>query len=191
MNPKGPFQSRTPEDHTLTRAGNDPRFPKHPDGSRDLDSSWTHIQTYQQMERLLHTGKVKMIGVANYSVQFLQELLPHVSAVPAVNQIENHPYLPQQDMVDFCRSKGIHITAYSPLGSAGSPLLQDEHVAEVARRYDVPASAVLLSYHRTSFLPSLPLLVSARTLQVHCHCTVIAHRIPTQSREEARCSPNP
>lgn len=104
------------------------------------------------MERLLSTGKAKAIGVANYSVRFLETLLPHVSVVPAVNQIENHPYLPQQDIVDFCREKGIHVTAYSPLGSAGSPLLGDEKVGEVARRYGVSASAVLLSYHGTLLL---------------------------------------
>lgn len=129
--------------------GNDPKFPKPPDGSRDLDKHWSHVQTYKQMEDLLKTGKVKAIGVANYSVRYLRELLPHVSVVPAVNQIENHPYLPQQDIVDFCKEKGIHVTAYSPLGSSGSPLLNEERVTEVAEKHGLPASAILLSYHGT------------------------------------------
>ena len=46
------------------------------------------------MEKLLNTGKVKVIGVANYSVKYLDDLLPHATVTPAVNQIENHPYLP-------------------------------------------------------------------------------------------------
>jgi glycerol 2-dehydrogenase (NADP+) len=102
------------------------------------------------MEKLLKTGKVKAIGVANYSVQYLEELLPHATIIPAVNQIENHPSLPQQEIVDFCKAKGIHITAYSPLGSTGSPMLKSDAVVEVANRRGVTPAAVLLSYHRKS-----------------------------------------
>lgn len=102
------------------------------------------------MEKLLKTGKVKAIGVANYSVRYLEELLPHATIIPAVNQIENHPSLPQQEIVDFCKEKGIHITAYSPLGSTGSPMLKSEAVGEVAHRRGVSPAAVLLSYHGKS-----------------------------------------
>lgn len=127
--------------------GNDPKFPKLPDGSRDLDKSWSHTQTWIEMEKLLKTGKTKAIGVANYSVPFLEELLAAATVTPAANQIENHPYLPQQEIVDFCKSKGIHITAYSPLGSTGSPLFQEEGVQEVAKKHNVAPGTVLLSYH--------------------------------------------
>jgi len=66
---------------------------------------------------------------------------------PAANQIENHPYLPQQEIVDFCKSKKIHITAYSPLGSTGSPLFQEEGVVSLAKEKDVSVGCILLSYH--------------------------------------------
>lgn len=131
----------------MNPSGNDPKFPKLPDGSRDLDKSWSHIKTYQEMEKLLKTGKTKAIGVANYSKRYLEELLPHVSVVPAVNQIENHPLLPQQAIVEFCMEKGIHITAYSPLGSTGSPLMKNESVIKVAKENGISAGTVLLSYH--------------------------------------------
>ena len=127
--------------------GNDPKFPKLPDGSRDLDKSWSHIDTWREMEKVLKTGKAKAIGVANYSKKYLEELLPQVHVVPAVNQIENHPLLPQQEIVDFCREKGIHITAYSPLGSTGSPLMKNEAVVRVAEENGIAPGNVLLSYH--------------------------------------------
>ena len=127
--------------------GNDPLFPKLPDGSRDLDKSWSHVQTYKEMEKLLKTGKTKAIGVANYSKKYLEELLPEVDVVPAVNQVENHPLLPQQEIVDFCREKGIHVTAYSPLGSTGSPLMKNKIVMQIAKETGVAAGNVLLSYH--------------------------------------------
>jgi len=98
------------------------------------------------MEKVLKTGKAKAIGVANFSVKFLEELLPQASVVPAANQIENHPYLPQSDITDYCKEKGIHVTAYSPLGSTGSPLFEEEGVQEIAKKHDVKPGTVLLSY---------------------------------------------
>ena len=98
----------------------------------------------------MKTGKVKAIGVANYSVRYFEELLPHVTIVPAVNQIENHPSLPQQEIVDFCHEKGIHVTAYSPLGSTGSPMMKEPAVIKVAEKEGVTPAVVLLSYHSKS-----------------------------------------
>jgi diketogulonate reductase-like aldo/keto reductase len=136
---------------TWETIGNHEKFPKLPDGSRDLVKDWTHIQTWKLMEKLLATGKVKAIGVANYSVRYLEQLLPHATIIPAVNQIENHPSLPQQDIVDFCKAKGIHITAYSPLGSSGSPMLKEKPIVEVAEKRGVTPASVLLSYHSEWF----------------------------------------
>jgi glycerol 2-dehydrogenase (NADP+) len=99
------------------------------------------------MEKLLQTGKVKAIGVANFSVPYLEELLSKTDVVPAANQIENHPLLPQQEIVDYCTEKGIHVTAYSPLGSTGSPLMQEEEVLKVAKKHNIGSGTVLLSYH--------------------------------------------
>jgi glycerol 2-dehydrogenase (NADP+) len=102
------------------------------------------------MEKLVDTGKVKAIGVANYSLRYLEQLLPHVKIVPAVNQIENHPSLPQKEIVDFCKTKGIHVTAFSPLGSTGSPLASAAPIVEIAKKHNVTPVSVLLSYHGKS-----------------------------------------
>jgi glycerol 2-dehydrogenase (NADP+) len=99
------------------------------------------------MEKLMETGKVRAIGVCNLSVPYLEELLPNTTIVPAVNQIENHPLLPQQEIVDYCKEKKIHVTAYSPFGSTGGPLMQDDDVVTIAKKHSVSAGTVLLSYH--------------------------------------------
>ncbi|KAJ5040598.1 uncharacterized protein L3040_006250 [Drepanopeziza brunnea f. sp. 'multigermtubi'] len=127
--------------------GNHEKFPKLPDGSRDLVRDWKHTETWKAMEKLVATGKVKAIGVSNYSVKYLEELLPVAKIVPAVNQIENHPSLPQQEIVDFCKAKGILITAYSPLGSSGSPMMKEKAILEVAEKRGITPGSVLLSYH--------------------------------------------
>lgn len=127
--------------------GNHNIFPKLADGSRDIIHSHSHVTTWKSMEKLVGTGKVKAIGVSNYSVKFLEELLPQATIVPAANQIENHPLLPQQEIVDFCNKAGIHITAYSPLGSTGSPLFTAEPIVAVAEKRGVSPATVLLSWH--------------------------------------------
>ena len=126
--------------------GNHPLFPKLDNGERDIDWDRSHIDTYKDLEKLLDTGKAKAIGVCNYSVKYLEQLLPATTVVPAVNQIETHPYLPSTDIVDFCKSKGILLTAYSPLGSTGSPLFMEEGIQKVAKKHGISEGTALISY---------------------------------------------
>ncbi|CAK5261889.1 unnamed protein product, partial [Mycena citricolor] len=92
------------------------------------DKSKDWLDAWKSMEKLYkaHPDKLKAIGVSNFSVKFMERLLEVAEVIPAVNQIELHPSCPQQDIVDFCLSKGIAVTAYSPLGSDNSPLLTNE-----------------------------------------------------------------
>ncbi|KAF8605072.1 Aldo/keto reductase [Ceratobasidium sp. AG-I] len=131
----------------LNPNGNHPLFPTIADGTRDVDKEWTIAQTWAQLEALLASGKVRAIGVSNCSELKLNEILPTAKVIPAVNQVELHPYNPQLKLVEFCKSKGIKIEAYSPLGSTGSPMLQDETILEIAKKHDSTAPAVLIGYH--------------------------------------------
>lgn len=131
----------------LNPDGNDDKFPKKEDGSRDIIRSFDHREAWKEMEKLVETGKVKAIGVCNYSKRYLEELLPVAKIVPAINQIEKHPQLPQQEIVDLCREKGIHVVAYSPLGSTGSPLASAEPVVKLAEKKGVSPYTILLSHH--------------------------------------------
>lgn len=145
--------------------GNHEKFPKLPDGSRDLVLDRKPVATYKEMEKLIETGKVKAIGVSNFSKKFLEQLLPNVSVVPAANQIENHPLLPQQEIVDFCREKGILVEAYSPLGSTGSPLMKKDEVIKVAEANGVSPGTVLLSYHVARGVVALPKSVTPSRIE--------------------------
>ena len=138
----------------MNPAGSHEKFPRRPDGSRDLVPERNHVDTWLDMQALLGTGKVRAIGVCNYSAKYLRALLddPRVTVVPAINQIENHPQLPQDETLELCRQRGILITAYSPLGSTGSPLITLEEVRAVAEKHGVEPSTVLLSYHGKNFI---------------------------------------
>lgn len=148
--------------------GNDDKFPKLPDGSRDIiREGYHHTDTWKQMEALVDPAqgagkKARSVGVSNYSVKYLEELLKVAKVVPAANQIENHPALPQNDVVSLCKEKGIHIMSYSPLGSTGGPLFKEPAILKVAEKHKVDPAAVLLSWHSKFFclfspLRSLPL----------------------------------
>jgi alcohol dehydrogenase (NADP+) len=106
--------------------------------------------TWAAMEELVDAGLVRHIGVSNFSRSKLADLLPHCRRRPEVNQVERHPWLQQNDLLAFCRQEGIVVTAYAPLGSAGSgqssPLLQDEEVVAIAVEQGCTAAQVLLAW---------------------------------------------
>ncbi|ERN09547.1 hypothetical protein AMTRI_Chr09g13260 [Amborella trichopoda] len=78
--------------------------------SRRLEPIW------KAMEGLVEMGLVRAIGVSNFNVKQIEDLLHFAKIVPAVNQVELHPFWRQDDLVKFCQSKGIHVSAHTPLG---------------------------------------------------------------------------
>ncbi|KAF7558260.1 hypothetical protein G7Z17_g178 [Cylindrodendrum hubeiense] len=105
--------------------------------------------TYAAMEKLLDTGKVRAIGVSNFTKDRLDDLLSKTKVVPAVNQIEAHPYLQQPALFDYCKSKGIQLAAYSPLGNnqtGEARTVDDPLVAELAKKLGLDIGQVLYSW---------------------------------------------
>lgn len=101
------------------------------------------------MEKLLSTGKVRAIGVSNFTVDRLNQLLSKTQVVPAVNQVEAHPYLQQPDLFNFCKSKNILIEAYSPLGNnqTGEPrTVDDPLVGVIGQRLGMDGGQLLASW---------------------------------------------
>lgn len=127
--------------------GNSEFFPKKENGQVDFDESFDLSATWKQFEAVYKTGKAKAIGVSNASVPVLEDLLKTAEIVPAANQIENHPFLAQWDLLNFAKSKGILIEAYSPLGSTGGPLLKQDAVVKIAEKHNVDPASVLISWH--------------------------------------------
>ncbi|KAH9847884.1 Aldo/keto reductase [Lenzites betulinus] len=110
------------------------------------DETPTIVETWLQMEKLLSSGKAKAIGVSNFSIKTLSTLLAHTTAVPAVNQVELHPCLPQHDLLAFCVERGILLTAYSPLGK--HKFAEDPDIAAIASAHGATTTPaqVLLSW---------------------------------------------
>jgi alcohol dehydrogenase (NADP+) len=112
--------------------------------------------TWEAMERLVDKGLCRHIGVSNFSIKKLDALLSSARIKPEMNQVEIHPYLPQHEMLEFCKQKGIHVTAYSPLGSPDRPaglkgdneplLLQDATIGKIAAKRGISPAQVLISW---------------------------------------------
>jgi diketogulonate reductase-like aldo/keto reductase len=104
------------------------------------------LETWRAMETLLAEGRCRAIGVSNYMVQHLEELLEHCVVAPAVNQIELSPYnyLSRKEVVDLCRAQGIQIEAYSPLTKGLK--LKDPKLVRIAQTYAKSTAQVLVRW---------------------------------------------
>ena len=95
-------------------------------------------QSWRALEALRAQGKARSIGVSNFTIAHLSELLAEGETAPAVNQVEFHPYLYQKELLSFCRDRGIVIEAYSPL--THGERLNDPKLVAIARKYSSAAT---------------------------------------------------
>ncbi|OBA19409.1 putative aldo-keto reductase [Metschnikowia bicuspidata var. bicuspidata NRRL YB-4993] len=109
---------------------------------------WDFVDTYKEMQKLLDTGKVKSIGISNFTVAKARKLLadPGVTVKPVVNQIEGHPLLPQPELTKWFRDQNIVIECYCPLGSSETTLVKTDEIVDIAKRNNVDVGQVLISW---------------------------------------------
>jgi len=128
--------------------------------------------TWKAMEKLVDMGLCKAIGISNFTIKKTQALLETAKIPPACNQVELHPYLPQEQLITFSKSKGIIVTAYSPLGSADRPesfypnkatepiLLENPVLKTIAEKHNTSTALVALAWGIKRGTPVLPKAVS-------------------------------
>lgn len=114
------------------------------------------IETWNMMLEAKKQGLVKHVGVSNFSSMKLEELLEETSENPEMNQVELHPYLQQNDLLEFCSRHNIHLTAYSPLGSGDRPdgmkakdepsLLENPVINRIAKKHGASAGQILIKW---------------------------------------------
>ena len=84
-----------------------------------------YIYAYKMLEKAYVEGKLRAIGVSNFPVEKLEHLLSECETVPAVMQVEAHPYYPAEKVKDYCEEKGIKLQAWFPLGHGNADLIND------------------------------------------------------------------
>ena len=124
------------------------------------------IETWNELIKAREQGLVKHIGVSNFSEKKLNDLMSRTTENPELNQVELHPYLQQPDLVQFCKENGIHLTAYSPLGSGDRSaqmkaenepsLMEDPVINKIAEKHNVSPAQVLIKWAVTRGTAVIP-----------------------------------
>jgi diketogulonate reductase-like aldo/keto reductase len=112
------------------------------------------LDSWRALERLYDEGRVRAIGVSNFMVHHLEELLAKARIKPMVNQIEIHPFLQQRDVREFCAAEGIAVSAYCPLAKGAA--LRDKTVRAVASEAGVTSAQAVLAWGLAKNLIVLP-----------------------------------
>ena len=140
-------------------------FPKKPDDYLSLDEA-PLSGTWEQMEKAKNDGLARHIGVSNFSIKKLKDLISKGTIKPEMNQVELHPLLQQNDLLEFCKKENILVTAYSPLGSGDRVtamkaedepnLLEMETIREIAKAHNALPAQVLIAWHTHRGCAAIP-----------------------------------
>jgi len=126
--------------------GDDPH-PRDEHGRVLYDSEVTLQETWHGMERLMEDGRCRSIGLSDISLGKLREIVASARIKPAAIQIESHPYLPEWELLDFCKEHGIVVQAFAALGHAMEPkLLEDPVITAIAQRVGKTPAQVALAW---------------------------------------------
>jgi diketogulonate reductase-like aldo/keto reductase len=125
----------------------DEQDPRDASGNVIYDTGVTLLDTWQALERLVDEGKCKAIGLSDVSLEQTKEIFEAGRIKPAVIHVESHPYLPQWDLLDYCKKHGMVLQAFAALGHGMEPRLMDNPVITgIAKRVDKSPVQVLLAW---------------------------------------------
>jgi diketogulonate reductase-like aldo/keto reductase len=121
--------------------------PRDQNGNVIYDDATTLKDTWKALESLVDEGRCNAIGLSNVNLAQLKEVFDSARVKPAVVQVESHPYLPQSDLLDYCKRNGIVMQAFAALGHGIEPRLTDDPViAVIAKRVNKTPAQVLLAW---------------------------------------------
>ena len=122
----------------------------------------TFLETWRALEQLYHDGRVRAIGVSNFEPHHLESLARKSNVVPAVNQVELHPYLQQRELRQYCREAGIAVEAWSPL--ARGAVLDDPVLQEIATAHGKNPVQVTLRWELQNGIITIPKSVKSHRI---------------------------
>jgi len=139
----------------------------------EWDEDIDYVDTWKAMQNFAKSGRAKTLGVSNFNAFQMSRLLKESTDVPAVNQVESHPYFNQDKLIKFCQGHNIVITAYCPIGSfdrptaqaAGPMVLSDPVLAQIAETHGKTAAQVALRFNLQRGVTVIPKSVTPSRLE--------------------------
>ena len=110
-------------------------------------ASADYIETWKAMEELYNAGKIKAIGVSNFQIHHLEDLMAHTEIIPMINQVETHPAFPQDELRAFMAQHAIIHEAWGPLGQGKNDLLAQPVLLELAEKHGKSPAQIVLRWH--------------------------------------------
>jgi diketogulonate reductase-like aldo/keto reductase len=142
---------------------------QHQAGTTEVDSEGSLEATWTALEKCVADGKVKALGVANFSVPAVERLMKHCTIKPAVNEVELHPLLAQRKLVGVCRRYGLTVVAHTPLAGGDDQLLKNSKLAQACSdETNVQSAEALLV--RWSMQRGVPCVIDASNNEVFANC---------------------
>ncbi len=120
-------------------------------------------ETWKALEEICRSDRAKAIGVSNFLIQHLEDLLRSAEIVPAVNQVEFHPHLFQRELLEYCRKRGIQMEAWSPLKKGEVPSI--EALQRIGKRYGKTAAQVALRWDLQHGVVTIPKTVHRERME--------------------------
>lgn len=115
-----------------------------------------YIAGYQLLEKAYKEGKIKALGLSNFNISQIQEILDICEIKPVVIQVECHPYYPAEEVKDFCLKNGITLQSWYPLGHGNNDLLNNELFKSLATQYNKTTSQIILKWHAQMGFGAVP-----------------------------------
>ncbi|KAJ7353339.1 reductase AKOR2 [Mycena albidolilacea] len=156
--------------------GEDPD-PLHPEGTPKVVDHPTIGETWKGMEEALRRSKCEAIGVSNFSIKTLEEVMKNTRLKPAMNQVEMHPYLQQNELLEFCKSHDIAVVAYNPSGT--DLVRNDPVIVELAAKYSVTPTQIILAWHLSRNVVVIPKSTDEERQKEN-------HNLPTLEEEDLK-----
>ncbi len=122
-----------------------------------------YLETWKALEHLVHNGRVRAIGVCNFQVHHLEDLMGNCEIIPAVNQVEFHPRLTQKELLAFCNQNQIRMEAWAPL--MRGKILDHETIVTIAEKHEKKPAQVILRWDLQHGVITIPKSVRKERIQ--------------------------
>ncbi|WP_368504895.1 aldo/keto reductase [Alkalihalophilus sp. As8PL] len=152
------------------------------------------VETWKALEKLYKEGRVRAIGVSNFHIHHLEELLKEAEIKPMVNQVEYHPHLTQVELREYCEKEGIQLEAWSPLKQG--ELLEDETIKQIAESYRKSPAQIILRWDLQNKVVTIP--KSIKEYRIVANADIFDFELSAEDMDRInalnkneRCGPDP